>query len=125
MEKYGKALTAVVFAALTAAYQISQAGSGFGRTEVVQVAIAATLAASVWLVPVTRSAPWVKSALAGLLAALQILVTVANWNTSSAWLQVALAVLTALGVGIAPATSSPGSDDGEPVTVGLGADTVL
>jgi hypothetical protein len=125
VEKYGKSLAAVVFAALTVAYQIAQSGSHFGRTEIVQVAIAAVIAAGVWLVPITPSMPWVKSGLAALLAALQILVTAVDWNAPSAWLQVALAVLTALGVYIAPSTSPAGSDDGEPVTVGLGADVVL
>ena len=125
MEKYGKAVTAIIFAALTAAYQITSSGSHFGRTEVVQVAIAAVIAAGVWLVPITASMPWVKSALAALLAALQILVTAVDWNSPSAWLQVGIAVLTALGVMIAPATSAAGDDEGEPVTVGLGADVAV
>jgi hypothetical protein len=126
VEKYGKAFAAIVFAALTTAYQITSAGGDFGAIQVVQVGIAVVTAAGVWLVPITPEAPWVKSALAALLAALQILVTaVVGGVNGSEWLQVSLAVLTALGVYLAPATSPSGSDEGEDVAVGLGADVTL
>lgn len=125
MEKYGKAVVAIVFAALTAAYQIVSAGSHFGRVEVVQVAIAAVTAAGVLLVPLTPSMPWVKSALAALLAGLQILVTAVDWAGPSTWLQVVIAVLSALGVYIAPAVSRPAVLGHRPVRVGLGADVAL
>lgn len=122
MEKYGKAVASIVFAALTAALQITQAGSDFGAVQTIQVGIAVVTAAGVWLVPITPEAPWVKSALAALLAALQILVAAvaSGADPSTTVLQVALAVLTALGVYLAPASSDTGEDDD--VTVGLGAD---
>lgn len=119
METYGKVAAAIVFAGLTAAYQLASAGTAFGAAEVVQVAIAVVTAAGVWLVPVTTEAPWVKSVLAALLAALQILVTAVVGGVDGVeWLQIALAVGTALGVYVMPAESATGK-------VGYGADVAL
>lgn len=124
--RYGKAVAAVVYAALVTAYQVQHGGGAPTPVGWVQVGIAAATAAGVYLVPITPDYPWVKSALAALLAALQILTTaVVGGVQGDEWMMIALAVAAALGVYGAPA-STLGKDDGEPtVSVGYGADTVV
>jgi hypothetical protein len=58
-------------------------------------------------VPVHPEWPWAKTAVAALLAALNVLVTVIAHGVSAYDVtEIVLAVLTALGVGVAPAVSA-------------------
>lgn len=106
--KFGKALVAIVAAALTVAYGALTDG-GIDATETVQIAIAVVTATGVYLVPITPSAPWGKTAIAALLAALQVLTTaVLGGLDPQEWIAIVLAAATALGVAGAPAISAAG-----------------
>lgn len=107
MAKYGKAVAAVIYAALTAAYQISAAGGVPDATGWVQIGIAGVTAVGVYLVPLAPSAPWTKTAVAVVLAALQVLVTVvAGGVDTNELLMIAIAVFGALDIRNAPAESA-------------------
>ena len=102
---YGKALAALFFAALTAASAALTDGS-VTRVEWVQIVIAVVTTLGVVLVPIHPEWTWTKTVVAALLAGLNVVVTfIANGATLSNWIEVALAVLTALGVAAAPAAS--------------------
>lgn len=105
---YGKALAALLVAGLTAlssALTDGRVTSGEG----IQIAIAVATAAGVWLVPVIPQWPWTKTLLAGLLAALNVAVTVIDDGiTVAEGINLVLAALGVLGVGAAPAVSVGG-----------------
>jgi hypothetical protein len=124
--KYGKALAAVLFAALTAAYQIVHSGGSPDAVGWVQIAIAATTAAGVYLVPITPEYPWVKSAIGALGAVLQVLTTViVGGLQTDEILMLLLAVGTAFGVYGSPAGSGQAEDGGPAVSVGVGDDSLV
>lgn len=103
---YGKALVALLIAGLTglaSALTDNQVTSGEG----IQIAIAITTTAGVWLVPIVPQWPWSKTGLAALLAVLNLSVTVIDGGISGAeWVNLALAGLGVLGISAAPATST-------------------
>lgn len=103
--KYGKAVVSVLIAVIWA-IQAALSDHWVSPVEAVQILIAFATAASVYLVPVVPSYPWVKTAIGILLAVLNMLVTVvgAGWSTTNLTV-VILAVLTGLGVTVAPAVS--------------------
>lgn len=109
--KYGKSLTAgliLVVTAVQAALSDSQTAGRISQVEVVQIAIAATTALSVYLAPNVPQWPTMKTVLAGLLAALQLAVTlIVDGMGSADWSALILAALTAVSVGLAPAESDP------------------
>lgn len=106
LRKYGKSLAALAAAALTAAAAALTDGA-FTAQEGVQVAIAVATAAGVWLVPNLPQHPGIKTALAALLAVLNLAVTFIDGGISTAeWVNLALAALGVLGVGFAPARSA-------------------
>jgi hypothetical protein len=123
MQKYGKAIVAVIVAGIVVAYQ---ALSGDGRIEApewVSVAIAGATAVGVYVIPLAPSALWAKSALAAVLAVLQILTTAILGGIGAD--EILLMVITAagaLGIYIAPAISQP-SLAVPPVAVSVGSDT--
>lgn len=119
---YGKSIVACLIAGVVVAYQ---ALGGDGRIEPVEwvsIAVAVTTAVGVYLVPLAPRAKWTKTAVAVVLAVLQVV--------SSAVLEggltidmLLLSVITAagvIGVYVAPATSV--SDGGPVVSVGVGPD---
>ncbi len=120
MQKYGKAVVAILVAGIVAAYQ---ALSGDGRIEApewVSIAIAGATAVGVFLIPLAPGARWAKSALAAVLAALQILVTAILGGLGPD--EILLMLITAagaLGIYIAPAISTAGTT---PVAVSTGSD---
>lgn len=122
MQKYGKAIVAVLTAAIVAAYQ---ALGGDGRIEAdewVAIAIAFATALGVFVVPLAQHARWTKSAVAALLAALQVLTTaMLDGFRADDVLLILITVAGALGVYVAPATSETpaGAPD---IHVGVGAD---
>ena len=122
MRVYGKAVVAVLVAAIVTAYQ---ALGGDGRVEPeewVSIAIAATTAVGVYLIPLAPHARWAKSAVAVVLAVLQILVSAILGGIGAD--EVLLMLITAagaLGIYAAPATSR--TPVGQPdVSVGVGDD---
>lgn len=123
MSKYGKAVVAVIYAALVTAYT---ALSGDGRIESdewVQVAIAFTTAVGVWLIPMAPGAKWAKSAVAGVLAVLQLLTTaILGGIEPGEWLLLLITFGSAIGIYVAPATTeTPGAAPN--VVVGVGSDS--
>lgn len=113
--KYGKALAAVLFAALVAAQAAIDGDNKVNAEEWVAIAIAVATAVGVYLVPLDRSYRWGKTAVAAVLAALQVLTTaVIGGVDPGEWLTIALAVLTALGVAAAPAVSDNGVSSKQP-----------
>jgi hypothetical protein len=104
--KYGKAIAAVFFALLTAA-QAAVADGHISQIEGVQIAIAGATAVAVFLAPILPHARGVKTAVAVVLAVLNVLVTAIVGGISASDLtELALAALTVLGVGVAPAQST-------------------
>lgn len=108
-DRYGKAVTALVFAIVTTAHT-AYSDRAITQQEGVQIAIAFATTASVWLVPLVGW-PWMKTAVAALLAALNVLATVIIGGISSGDLvELLVAVLTVLSVGLSPAVSNPPAD---------------
>lgn len=105
---YGKSIIAVAFAVYTA---ISAAISDGHITtaEGIQIAIATATAVAVWLVPLHPQATWVKTAIAVLLAVLNVVAATIAAGTGPSVSSVLLAALTALGVTISPAQSTVGT----------------
>ncbi|MBO4207606.1 hypothetical protein [Micromonospora echinofusca] len=113
MQKYGKAIASAVFFVLTAVYAMLSGDHRIDPEEWVAVAIAATNAIGVYLVPLTPQFGWSKTLVAGLLAALQVAATVILGGIDpDEWLLILLAVGQALGVGWAPAVSDNGVSSG-------------
>ncbi len=107
--RYGKAIAATVFAALTALYAVSSGDDRVDPDEWVAIAIATVSAVGVYLVPLAPRYRWAKTAVAALLAGLQVLATVILGGLDAdEWLLVLIAVGQALGVAVAPATSDNG-----------------
>lgn len=109
LTKYGKAAVAVVGAALVVAYSALTGDQHIDSEEGVQIAIAGTTAVGVYLVPLAPQFRWGKTAVAALLAVLQVLATVILGGLDpNEWIALVLAALTVLGVGAAPAISDNG-----------------
>ncbi len=104
MPNYGKSIAAALLAALTAVHTMLS-DDVITQQEGVQIAIAAVTAVSVWLVPILAYA-WLKTAVATILAVLNVLATLIVGGIDHGDLvQLALSALTVLAVGAAPARS--------------------
>ncbi|MEH1016163.1 hypothetical protein V6U90_24010 [Micromonospora sp. CPCC 206060] len=113
MQKYGKAIASAVFFVLTAVYAMLSGDHRIDPEEWVAIAIAATNAVGVYLVPLAPGYGWSKTLVSGLLAALQVAATVILGGIDpDEWLLILLAVGQALGVGWAPAVSDNGVASG-------------
>jgi hypothetical protein len=109
MNTYGKAIASAVFFVLTALYAKLSGDGRVDPEEWVAVAIAAASAVGVYLVPLAPQYRWGKTAVAALLAALQVAATVILGGIdTNEWLLIVLAVGQALGVAAAPAVSDNG-----------------
>lgn len=109
LKKYGKAIAAVIGAALMVAYGALNGDRHIDPEEGVQIAIAGSTAVGVYLVPLVPEYRWAKTAVAAVLAVLQVLATVILGGLDSAeWIALVLAALTVFGVGAAPAVSDNG-----------------
>lgn len=109
LKRYGKAIAAVVGAALMVAYGALSGDQRVEQEEAVQIAIAAATAVGVWLVPLAPQYRWGKTAVAVVLAVLQALTTVILGGLdANEWIALALAGLTVVGVGVTPAVSANG-----------------
>jgi hypothetical protein len=122
MAKYGKAVVAVIVAAIVVAYQALSGDNHIDAVEWVSITIAGTTAVGVWLIPLAPNAKWAKTALAAVLAVLQVLTTAILGGVGTD--EVLLMVITAagaLGIWVAPAiTRTP---DGPDVVVTAGSDS--
>lgn len=102
MQKYLKALVALVFAGLTVLAS-ALTDDRFDTGEAVQVAIAVCTAAGVWLVPTVPQWPWMKTAIAMLLASLSLAVSlITDGVTAAEAVNLVLAALAVLAVGMVP-----------------------
>ena len=108
MRAYGKLVLAVLGAAVFTLYGFLDDGH-LSTDEWIKIAIAVVLAINVYVVPVTPEWPWMKTAVACVLAALQVLVVVIVGGVSAQEIvEIVIAVGTAAGVAIAPAISHNG-----------------
>lgn len=121
MFTHGKSIIAFLYAVAVAALPQLTGDRHVDPAEGVAIAIAIATAAATWLVPLAPSAPWVKTAVAALLAALQVTATVILDGAldSNDLLLIAATALGALGIAVAPAASKTG------VAVGWGSDYAL
>lgn len=103
MSPIAKFLTAILGAALVVLTSALTDGH-VSTVEAVQIAVAVTAAGGVWIAANVPGMPAAKTAIAALLAALDLVATYLvnggglNSITGSQWANVGLAVLTALGV---------------------------
>jgi hypothetical protein len=117
MHNAGKAIFAFLYAVAAIAVPLFGGGGKPGAEGWVQIGIAVVTAASVYIAPLIPEAPWTKTIVGVLLAALQVLTTaVINGVDSADMLVIAFAIAGALGIVVAPATSANG------VHVGWGSD---
>jgi hypothetical protein len=122
MRKFGKSIVAVIVAAGVVAYQALSGDDHIEPDEWVAVAIAGATAVGVYVVPLAPGAKWSKTALAAVLAVLQIMTTaILGGIDTDEVLLMAITVAGALGIWIAPATTTVGTE--APVVVTTGSDT--
>jgi hypothetical protein len=125
MQKYGKAIVAVLVAAVVYAYQALSGDGHISATEWVSVAIAGVTALGVYVVPLAPGAKWAKTAVAVVLAVLQIMTTaILGGLGTDELLLMLITAAGAAGIWIAPAITVVGAPEGgrSVVAVGAGAD---
>ncbi len=117
MNDKGKAIFSALYAVAAVAVPLFSTGGHPGAEGWVQIGIAVATAASTYIIPIIPEAPWAKTAVTVLLAALQVLTTaVIGGIDGNDVLLIVFAIGGALGVALAPATSANG------VHVGWGKD---
>lgn len=104
-QKYGKAISAIILALITA-IQAALPDQHVNNTEAVQIVTALVTAVGVYLVPVVPQYRWAKTAIGVLLSALNVVLTfvVDGWQSTDL-VPCILAVVTALAVTFSPAVS--------------------
>lgn len=106
-QKYGKSILAGLYAVALVAVPMFSGDHHIDAAEGVQIAIATCAAAATWLVPLFPSAPWTKTAIGALLAGLNVAAgLIVGGINGDGWISIAAAVLGALGITLAPATST-------------------
>jgi hypothetical protein len=121
MREYGKAIVAVVVAAIVVGYQALSGDGHISAVEWVSIAIAAVTAVGVYVVPLAPSAKWSKSAIAAVLAILQVLTTAILGGLGAD--EILLMLITAAGaVGIYDAPAISTAPTGATVEVTAGSD---
>ncbi|GGM53114.1 hypothetical protein ACFFX1_55080 [Dactylosporangium sucinum] len=110
--KYGKTIAAALVLIVTAV-QAALSDGHVTQVEGVQIAIAATNAGLIYLVPNTTRYPWVKLALSALLAVLQLLTTLIIDGVSSADVSALLLAAMLVASGAAPSQSGPSGASGD------------
>jgi hypothetical protein len=118
MSTHGKAIVAFVYAVVVAALPQLTGDRHVDPAEAVAIAIAIATAVATYLVPLAPTMPGVKTAVAAVLAALQLAATLILDGALDAndLVLVAATFLGALGIAVAPAASKTG------VAVGWGSD---
>jgi hypothetical protein len=119
MHTHGKAIVAFLYAVAVAVIPQVTGDRNVEPAELVAIAIAVVTAVATYLVPLAQSAPGIKTAVAALLAALQVAATLILDGAldSNDLLLIAATALGALGIAVAPAASKTG------VAVGWGSDS--
>lgn len=108
METYGKFIVSFLYAVAVVAVPFFSGDHHVDPSEGVAIAIAICTAALTYLVPLVPGARWTKTAVGAVLAGLQVATTVIVGGVdSNDWLLIAFAVLSALGITLAPALSPP------------------
>lgn len=104
---YGKTIVAFLYAAFTGFAPLWTGDHKYDAAEAVATAIAVVTAAAVYLVPLAPGVGWTKSAVAFLLAALNVAAVVILDGAIDVpeWLMIVTAALAAIGVKVAPAES--------------------
>jgi hypothetical protein len=103
--KYGKAIMYVIAAVAVAAQ--SAASGGIDRSEILAIVIVGTGAVLTYVVPLDPSRGWEKTVVGVFIAGETALVPLISGPiTASGWITVGLAVFAALGVTVAPASST-------------------
>lgn len=106
MQVYGKSIVAFLYALAVAAVPLFSGDHHIDPSEGVAIGIAACTAALTFLVPLVPSAPWTKTAVGAVLAGLQVATTVIVGGVDgNDVLLIAFAVLSFLGIAVAPAVS--------------------
>jgi len=119
MQVYGKFIVSFFYAVAVVAVPLFSGDKHIDPSEGVAIGIAVCTAALTYLVPLAPSAPWTKTAIGAVLAGLQVATTVIVGGVdSNDVLLIAFAILSALGITLAPALSPRTA-----VAVGWGADT--
>ena len=118
MQVYGKFIVSFFYAVAVVAVPLFSGDKHIDPSEGVAIGIAVCTAALTYLVPLAPSAPWTKTAIGAVLAGLQVATTVIVGGVdSNDVLLIAFAILSALGITLAPAESTTG------VGVSWGSDT--
>jgi hypothetical protein len=119
MSTHGKAWIAAAYAIVVAVLPQFTGDRNAEPAELVAIAIAVATAVATYLVPLAPNAPGIKTAVAALLAALQVAATLILDGALDAndIMLIAATALGALGIAVAPAASKTG------VAVGWGSDT--
>jgi hypothetical protein len=107
MTTFGKAIVAFLYAvAVVVVPLVDRPGHQLTAADGIAVGIAVCTALLTYLVPLVPSAPWTKTAIGAILAGLQVAASlVVGGLDGHAWLSIALAVISALGIHVLPATS--------------------
>lgn len=121
--KYGKSLIAALTAAVVVGYQALSGDQNIEPAEWVSIAIALVSALGVYVVPMSPYAKWGKTAIAVVLAVLQIMTTaILGGLGPDELLLMVIAAAGAAGVYVAPAiTETPPGHDNVVVTAGSDA----
>lgn len=110
MQVYGKSIVAAVYAVAVVAVPFFSGDKHIDPSEGVAIGIAVCTAALTYLVPLAPSATWTKTAIGALLAGLQVATTVIVGGVDSNDIMlIAFAILSALGIYLAPAQSATGT----------------
>lgn len=106
VQTYGKSLVAFLYAVAVVATPLFSGDHHIDPSEAVAIGIAACTAALTFLVPLVPSAPWTKTAIGAVLAGLQVATTaIVGGIDGNDMLLIAFAVLSFLGIAVAPADS--------------------
>jgi hypothetical protein len=106
MQTYGKSIVAFLYAVAVTAVPLLTPGHTFDAADGIAVGIAVATALLTYLVPLVPAYPWTKTVVGAALAGLQVAAgLVVGGLDGQAWLSIALAVITGLGIAVAPASS--------------------
>jgi hypothetical protein len=110
MQVYGKFIVSFFYAVAVVAVPLFSGDRHIDPSEGVAIGIAVCTAALTYLVPLVPSASWTKTAIGAVLAGLQVATTVIVGGVdSNDVLLIAFAILSALGITLAPAVSTTGT----------------
>jgi hypothetical protein len=109
-QTYGKSLVAALYAVAVVAVPLFSGDHHVDPSEGVAIGIALCTALLTYLVPLVPGARWAKTAVGAVLAGLQVATTVIVGGVdSNDVLLISLAVLSFLGIAVAPAISNVGT----------------